>query len=343
MIKKNHVIYSRDLKLVALKQFYLKGYKNEEVCHNLDICRKTLFNWREKYKDITFTENTTTNELLYIDNQSKENRKPFTELSNKIGDYITNYIVNNSKFKASNLINKLEEKFNFSICTSTLYNWLKKLKITYKKAKKKIIVNQEQFKLKLRAFSEQIKKCVKENIQVISVDEFSLQFYMIPGYGWALKGESCEFNVKSKKSVNYSVLAAINKYKVVDYQLKEGSINKDDYKNFIYNITKNRNNVTILMDNASIHKAKVCTKMYNKNNINCIFNVPYTPELNPIEYFNNKVKCYIKKTNTSNLRELKKSLSDAINTVTRKDMINFFKKSLENNLENLCKNVFDNE
>ena len=183
---------------------------------------------------------------------------------------------------------------------------------------------------------------MKNNTQIISVDECSIYLEMTPDYGWSIKNNPCEFLVKKKKYRRISVLIAINKYKMVDYMVKEGSINKFDYEKFIKKITRNRNNVAILQDNAAIHTSLLCKQLYKNNNINIIFNVPYMPEFNPVEYLNNKIKCYIKRCPNSTLKLLKDGLKLAISTITRKDTINFFNKSLTYNLNNVCKNTIHN-
>ena len=93
--------------------------------------------------------------------------------------------------------------------------------------------------------------------------------------------------------------------------------------------------MAILQDNASIHTSKLCKTLYSENNIKIIFNVPYRPELNPIEYANNKIKCYLKRCPNSTLKLLTDNLKLAISTITRNDTINFFNKSLKNNLNEI--------
>lgn len=153
---------------------------------------------------------------------------------------------------------------------------------------------------------------------------------MTPSYGWAPIGEPCEYVVNKLKNKRFSLLIGMNRATVVDYVIKEGSINTVDYKQFIENITKNRKNVAILMDNASIHHSKVCKELYKKRNIETIFNVAYMPEFNPIEYLNNKVKSFFKRSENDSVKSLKEQLINAINTVNRNDLVNFFNKSFSN-------------
>ena len=147
-------------------------------------------------------------------------------MSDKIANFIYKKVTCNSKFKAQTIVDQIAQQFNVNISIQTLYKWLHKLNLSYKKAKKKIIIDKDKFKLRLETFKNEIDKCIHNHTQIISIDEFSIYLEMTPDYGWSIKNEPCEFLVNKKKYRRISVLLAINKYKVVDYYFKEGSINK---------------------------------------------------------------------------------------------------------------------
>jgi transposase len=49
------------------------------------------------------------------------------------------------------------------------------------------------------------------------------------------------------------------------------------------------------MDNLTVHKSKVVNPFYEKLNIMPIWNVPYSPEFNPIESVFSRVKFFFNK------------------------------------------------
>ena len=53
------------------------------------------------------------------------------------------------------------------------------------------------------------------------------------------------------------------------------------------------NNTIILMDNCKAHKNKIALKMMTK--IQFLFNAPYSPEFNPIEYIFNSLKFEVRR------------------------------------------------
>jgi transposase len=53
-------------------------------------------------------------------------------------------------------------------------------------------------------------------------------------------------------------------------------------------------NDTILMDNAIIHRTVEVKEFLKDNNIKTIYNVPYSPQFNPIELVINVIKGHVK-------------------------------------------------
>jgi transposase-like protein len=60
-----------------------------------------------------------------------------------------------------------------------------------------------------------------------------------------------------------------------------------------------------------------------------IFNVPYSPQFNPIEYVNNELKRQIRTQNIQNKKELIKFLELFIKKSSKKGFKNYFKKSYD--------------
>ena len=48
--------------------------------------------------------------------------------------------------------------------------------------------------------------------------------------------------------------------------------------------------IALFMDNCTVHHSKVVTEYLKVNNIAAIFNVPYSPQYNPIEHYWGLVK-----------------------------------------------------
>ena len=85
------------------------------------------------------------------------------------------------------------------------------------------------------------------------------------------------------------------------------------------------------MDNACIHHSKIVTEYIKNYNIKLIFNVPYSPEYNPIEIMFSKLKKLVKDyTDNNKIKILELNIIDSLIKITSKDLNNFFNYSLNN-------------
>ena len=48
--------------------------------------------------------------------------------------------------------------------------------------------------------------------------------------------------------------------------------------------------IVVFMDNATIHRTLLVKKVLRLHNVHCLFNCPYSPQLNPIEAFYSLIK-----------------------------------------------------
>lgn len=85
------------------------------------------------------------------------------------------------------------------------------------------------------------------------------------------------------------------------------------------------------MDNAKIHKSKLFQQKLKEHGISedrIIYNVPYSPKYNPIEYSFNTQKELIKKNFINTLSKLKNFL-ESYDKITNNSYEKYFKKSLD--------------
>ena len=60
------------------------------------------------------------------------------------------------------------------------------------------------------------------------------------------------------------------------------------------------------MDNARIHHNKILKEYMMNNNINSIYNIPYSPEYNPIEKIFNTLKTKIRNNKINNVNSIER-------------------------------------
>ena len=90
-----------------------------------------------------------------------------------------------------------------------------------------------------------------------------------------------------------AVLAAISKEKGQEhYRIFENSVNIQKFKQYLQEL-RNLNGeekIALFMDNLSAHRSEKSKVEMGRLGFRCIFNVPYSPEFNPIEFVFSKVK-----------------------------------------------------
>ena len=136
--------------------------------------------------------------------------------------------------------------------------------------------------------------------------------------------------VKKLKRERFSVVSSITNKKVIYTQLVKGSIRKEQFIDFMKETIKRTNNSSsYLMDNATIHKSKELRQLIDDNKRKIIYNVPYSPENNPIEMVFSKVKLLVKKKRTNDIvHNLKRNIINGFKKITKHDLTGHFNHSL---------------
>jgi len=178
-------------------------------------------------------------------------------------------------------------------------------------------------------FSKELDR--EEYLNGIHIDESSIVIDDYKKYGYSESGKEIKIVLKHKQNKErYTLLKAITKEKIIDYELIKGSVNAQIYLDFIKKIMNKdilNKNKTIFQDNARIHHS-VIVKEYTKNeNIKMKFNPAYTPEFNPIEYIFSKIK-----TTFRNLEHIhfEESIKKSISTISSIDLYKCYQRSLSN-------------
>ena len=145
------------------------------------------------------------------------------------------------------------------------------------------------------------------------------------------KRRNCR-SCQKKPRLRYSVISGVSKKKVIFTKLVKGSVKKGEFIDFMKEIVKRTNNDAVyLMDNARIHKCKELGIMMETIKRRLIYNIPYSPEYNPIEMVFSKVKLMVRKKRTNEkMDKLKKNIMIGFNKITQKDLTGYFDHALKN-------------
>jgi transposase len=198
--------------------------------------------------------------------------------------------------------------------------------ITRKKVRRKLFHNKILLKSKKDTFKKIIKNIKGDDI--ISIDETSIDNQLYPLYGWSLKGKRIIIQ-KQAVRVRYTVITAISKDRIIHYDIIKNSANAVNFKNFIEKlVNKGVNNKYLLVDNARIHHAKIVKDYMNTTSNTFVYNVPYSPEFNPIEHVFSKLKNILRNKINNTKIKIIKNIHSAFRKVTSVELRNYYKYSL---------------
>ena len=109
----------------------------------------------------------------------------------------------------------------------------------------------------------------------------------------------------------------------------ENSVNVQKFKQYLQELRARNGDekIALFMDNLSAHRSEKSLAEATRLGFRCIFNVPYSPEYNPIEFVFSKVK---QKFRTLWARKLAGVIQDgheamvrqAVESVRKKDVVN---------------------
>ena len=153
-----------------------------------------------------------------------------------------------------------------------------------------------------------IKRCVRQvkadlryhmrkGFRVIYTDETMFTKSTIPDREWSHKHKNVYLDIKSLSNQTTAIVAAVSQERGIDLVMTfRDSVNISKYKVFIEELRARYffDDICLYFDNLAVHRSRVIKERLDELGIAYIFNPPYSPEFNGIEYvfsiFKNKIK-----------------------------------------------------
>ncbi len=230
----------------------------------------------------------------------------------------------------------LEETFesDYDLSIWTLYAYLEELSITYKKIiYKNLNANCPRVKKERQDVSFSIFAAHLQSFDFIYIDEISFNLQLWPTKGWAPSGAYPKAS-RPGKSINYSVIAAMDINGILCFKIVKGGVKSSDFFIFIQDIVNSdrerfhRKPVVLFMDNASIHKSKDYMRKFSEF-YNVMYNAPYTPQFNPIEFAFSKWKNIVRKFRPTTEKQLMKAIFRGSKEISDRNAANYIVHSLK--------------
>ena len=309
-------IYSLDLKISVIAFYNSDLFTIENCLYIFNISKSTLYNWINLNKQ---------NDLQIISNKRNNYN---SKITNEIQKYIITYVSKRNIFSTKNLRKCISRIFNVNISKSSIYRILKINNITNKKVTQKIIPKKINNKEKINELLQKVK--LIDSNQIISIDESSFDTHMNPNYGWSKKGNKITKIFNTPRRIRKTLTLAVSKNKIIGYNIINGASNTQNFKNFLENkILPNITNGAILIDNVCFHHSKVIKNLVESTSNIIIYNVPYNPETNPIEFVFSIIKNYVRKENFIKNINIDNLITSSFKYITSKKLKHIFNHSIK--------------
>ena len=218
-----------------------------------------------------------------------------------------------------------KRKFEKSISIPSLWELLKKLKLSPQKPKKQAKEKNEKLADKwLKEEWPKIKVIVRrQQAMLYFQDEAGVSLIPFMRTTWAPIGKTPVVKVTGKKG-GLCVSSAISPAGRMIFRIEKGRMTAQTYIDFLSKIILQhpRRKIVIVADNAPIHKAKLVKEfiLSNKKRISIFYIPSYSPELNPDEHVWAYLKAYeLVAHQAQNKEELKKIVNLKMQKIAKKE------------------------
>jgi len=180
----------------------------------------------------------------------------------------------------------LVRRLKLSVSAWTVGRELRRNGVTQKKAScRPLEAETDQVRRRKRQFLEQIRRGSDTWDDVVSVDEASFVDNSVRTRGWGHRGKRCRIVNPLQRGRRYSLLCALATTGIVHHIVVPGSVTSVIFANFLRELKGRHPQVSrVVCDNASIHRSRRVTESLPAG-LDLLFLPPYSPELQPIEFF----------------------------------------------------------
>lgn len=240
-------------------------------------------------------------------------------------DVVTQLVEEDNDATLQQLCDRTEEKTGLKVSVPTMCRLLQRLELT---RKKKTLHASEADTLrvqKLRAQYWTILGEVKLN-DLVFIDETGVNLAMTRSYARAKKGKRAYSKCPYNRGKNITMIGAIAISGLLASLTFEGWTNKEAFLTYVKEVLVPQlwSGACVVMDNLPAHKATEVQKAIESAGARVVFLSPYSPDFNPIENCWSKLKEFLRTRESRTYQELDRAITEAINSVTEKDIVGWF-------------------
>ena len=188
----------------------------------------------------------------------------------------------------------------------------------------------EKVRQQLTTMKRLLTRARNDGYRVVYLDETCFTRSTMPKAEYCLQGENMPADLANLQEPTLAVLSAISKENGQEhYQVYKDSVNVQKFKQYLQELrAKNGDEkIALFLDNLSAHRSEKSKAEAAKLGFRFIFNVPYSPEYNPIEFVFSKVKQRFRTLRARKLAGVTQDgheamLRQAVESVRKKDIVN---------------------
>ena len=164
--------------------------------------------------------------------------------------------------------------------------------LTSKFTQKPANIDFQQLQMLRVLFWIKLAKCICTDDILVNVDESIFSRNTTLNYSWSKRGQEAEFR-STRFWESISMIAAVFSTGQYFIHLRVGSVDSGSFVEFLDDLRKyikadrwfKHKSISILLDNAPTHRAKISIEALKENFDRLIFIPPYTPQYAPVEHF----------------------------------------------------------
>ena len=132
-----------------------------------------------------------------------------------------------------------------------------------------------------------------DGYRVVYLDETCFSRSTVPKTEYCRQGQNVAADLAFMQEPTRAVLASISKEKGLEHhRIFDNSVKIPKFKEFLQELRamNGEDKIALFIDNLSAHRSEKSRAEMVRLGFRTIFNVPYSPELNPIEFTFSKIK-----------------------------------------------------
>ena len=133
----------------------------------------------------------------------------------------------------------------------------------------------------------QLTRVKNEEYRIIYIDETMVTRKTVADTEWSRPKENMAIDVNKLQEPTLALLCGISREKGIEhFRIFQDSVNIDKFLEYLKGVKEanQEEKVCIFMDNLSSHTSERAKTAMREHGFKFIYNVPYEPQYNPIEY-----------------------------------------------------------